>query len=139
LNSLIELNRDAQRGFQDAAEKMTTLEIKTLCFEQSRSRAHYVGELQTLVLSLGDEPENAGTVSGALRRGWMDMKAAFGGGDNAILTAIESSEDHIASEYDRVLSKTLPSDARDVVEHQSKSIKLARDKIKALRDALRRK
>ncbi len=138
LNGLIEINRDAQKGFLDAAERIAAPEIKAFCSEQSRSRAHYVGELQTLVLSLGDEPEKSGTVTGALRRGWMDLKAAFGGGDRAILNVIEAGEDHAIIEYDKALAKVLPSDVKGVVEHQCKSVKLTHDKIKALRDSVKK-
>ncbi|WP_296445256.1 PA2169 family four-helix-bundle protein [Rhodoferax sp. UBA5149] len=136
LNSLIELNRDAQKGFQEAAEKIDAPQIKTFCFEQSRSRAQFVGELQTLVHSLGDEPDNTGTVSGALQRGWMDLKSALGGGDRAILAATETSEDHAVNAYKKALAKTLPSDVRDIVERQFQSVQQAHDKVKTLRDSL---
>ena len=137
LNDLIEINRDAQKGFQDAAEKVKSPGTKTLCLEQSLSRAHFVGELQTMVHSLGDEPEDSGSVTGALRRGWMDLKAALGGGDHAILTVIESSEDHALAAYRKALATHLPADVQDIVDMQSKSVQQTHDKIKALRDGLK--
>ena len=138
LNGLIEINRDAQKGFLDAAERVAAQDIKIFCSEQSRSRAHFVEELQAQVLALGDEPENSGTVSGALRRGWMDLKAAFGGGDHAILTVVEAGEDHAASEYRKALAKDLPLDVQDVIELQSRSVLQAHDKVRALRDSLKK-
>ena len=136
LNDLIEINRDAQKGFQDAAEKIKAHDIKTLCVEQSLARAHFVGELQTLVHTLGDEPENSGTVAGALRRGWMDLKAALGGGDHAIVVVIESGEDHAVSLYRKALATHLPADVNEIVERQCNSVQQAHDRIKALRDFL---
>ncbi len=136
LNDLIAINRDAQKGFQDAAEKIKGQAIKTLCLEQSLSRAHFVGELQTMVHSMGDEPGDAGSISGALRRGWMDLRAALGGGDHAILMVVESSEDRALAEYRRALSTKLPTDVHDIVDMQGKSIRQVHDKIKALRDSL---
>jgi len=137
LNSLVELNRDGQTGFQEAAEKIDAPEIKTFCLEQSRSRAHFVGELQPLVRSLGDEPDNTGTVSGALLRGWMDLKAALGGGDHAILVVVESGEDRAANAYKKALAHTLPADVRDIVERQSLSVQQSHDTIKVMRDSLK--
>lgn len=133
LNSLIELNRDGQKGFQESAEKIEAPEIKTFCFEQSRSRAHFVGELQTLVHSLGAEPDDTGTVSGALQRGWIDLKSALGGGDHAILAVTEGSEDHTTQGYRNAIAQTLPADVRDIVERQYQSVKYAHDKVKSLR------
>lgn len=138
LNGLIELNRDGQKGFQEAAEKMEAPAVKTLCLEQSRSRTHFVGELQTLVHALGEQPEDTGTVGGALRRGWMDLKSALGGGDHAILTVVEAGEDHANSEYKKALAKTLPADVREVLERQSLSVRQAHDTVKSLRDQLAR-
>ncbi len=137
LNDLIEINRDAQKGFHDAAERIHAREIKTMCMEQSLSRAHFVGELQTMVHSLGDEPEDTGSVTGALRRGWMDLKAALGGGDHAILTVVESSEDHALAQYRKALATQLPADVKDIVDMQAKSVRQAHDQIKALRDSLK--
>ena len=136
LNSLIELNRDGQKGFQEAAETIAAPQLKTFCLEQSRSRAHFVGELQPLVRTLGAEPDNTGTVSGTLHRGWLDLKSALGGGDHAILTATETGEDHAISKYQKALAETLPSDVRDIVERQFQSVKQAHDRVKALRDSL---
>lgn len=138
LNGLIELNRDGQQGFQEAAEKMEASELKTFCLEQSRSRTHFVGELQTQVHSLGREPENSGTVSGALQRGWLNLKSALGGDDHTVLEATESAEDHALDTYRSALTESLPADVRDIVERQLESIKLSHDKVKTLRYSLER-
>jgi len=136
LNGLIECNRDGQKGFQEAAEKIDSPDAKTFCLEQSRQRAHFVGELQTLVHVLGDEPDNTGTVTGALRRGWMDLKSALGGGDHAILVAVESSEDQAVRLYQKALTSTLPADVREIVQRQSHSVKQVHDTIHVMRDRL---
>ncbi|MBK7003564.1 MAG: PA2169 family four-helix-bundle protein [Rhodoferax sp.] len=137
LNSLISLNRDDQKGFQEAAEKIEATEIKTYYLEQSLSRAQFVGELQSQVHSLGSEPEDKGTVSGALHRGWMNLKTALGGGDHAILVATESVEDHAISTYQKAITESLPADVRDIVERQFESVKQSHNKVKALRDSLK--
>ncbi len=138
LNNLIEINRDGQKGFQEAAEKMEAYATKTAFLEQSLSRASFVGELQTLVNILGAEPENTGTVTGALRRGWMDLKSALGGGDHAILVVVESSEDQALAHYKNALDETLPADVRNTIERQNQSIRQAHDQVKVLRDAAKR-
>ena len=136
LNSLIELNRDGQNGFKEAAEKIESPQLKQFCLEQSRSRAQFVGELQPLVLSLGSEPDNTGSVAGAMHRGWMDLKSALGGGDQAILAATETGEDHAVNEYKKALDETLPAHVRDLVERQFQSVTQAHDKVKGMRDKL---
>jgi uncharacterized protein (TIGR02284 family) len=136
LNSLIELNRDGQKCFQEAAGKMAASHLKTYCFQQSRDRAHFVGELQTLVHSLGDEPDNGGTVLGALHRGWMELRSALGGGDHAILAATETFGNFASNKFRDALNVYLPTDVRDIVERQFASVKQTNDTIKELRSSL---
>lgn len=135
LNDLIEINRDCQKVFQDAAEKVEAPATKTFLLKQSLCRAGFVGELQTLVHNLGDEPEDTGTAAGALRRGWMDLKAALGGGDHAILSVVESSEDQALGAYKKALERILPADVRSLVETQTHGIRQAHSDVKSLRDA----
>ena len=136
INNLIEVNRDAQDGFKEATEKLEAPHLKDFFREQSRSRAHFVGELQPEVRSLGSEPENTGSVAAALHRGWIDLKSALGGGDHAILAATETGEDHAIKAYEKALKESLPAPVRAIVERQFQSVKQAHDKVKLMRDQL---
>lgn len=136
LNELIELNRDGQNGFQEAAGKIEDPQIKAFLLEQSLSRAKFIGELQSEVRSMGSEPETDGTIAGALHRGWIDLKSALGGGDHAILAATETGEDRAITKYTKALEETLPAPVRDMAERQLLSVKQAHDKLKVMRNAL---
>ena len=136
LNSLIEINRDGQKGFQEAAEKIETPQIKEFCLEQSRARARFIEDLQPQVRSLGGSPETTGSVAGAAHRVWMDLKSALGGGDHAILAASETGEDYAVKVYQKALDENLPVPMRDIVERQFQSVKQAHDTVKAMRDRL---
>ena len=136
LNSLIELNRDGQKGFQEAAGKIDSPQIKEFCSKQSLARAQFVGELQPQVRSLGGNPEKTGSVAAALHRGWIDLTSSLGGGDHAILIATETGEDYAVGEYKKALGETLPAPVRDIVKRQFQSVKRAHDKVKSMRDSL---
>ena len=136
LNSLIEINRDGQKGFQEAADKIEAKQIKEFCFEQSRARAQFVGELQPEVRSLGGEPEKTGSVAAAVHRGWIDLASTLGGGDHAILIATETGEDYAVGQYKKALDENLPAPVRKIVDRQFQSVKRAHDKVKGMRDRL---
>lgn len=136
LNSLIEINRDGQKGFREAADKIDTPQIKKFCFEQSRARTQFVGELQPEVRSLGGEPEKTGSVAAAVHRGWIDLTSALGGGDHAILVATEIGEDYAVGEYKKALDENLPAPVRKIVDRQFQSVKRAHDQVKTMRDKL---
>lgn len=136
LNELIETCKDGQEGFKQAAEGVERSDLKSLFFEFSQQRAHFAGELQTIVQSLGEEPETSGSTAGALHRGWINIKAAVTGKDEqAVLNECERGEDSAKNTYKEALENPFPSHILDVVRNQYDSIQMAHDRVKALRDS----
>ena len=136
LNGLIETCKDGQQGFKEAAEGVERSDVKSLFYEFSQQRAHFAGELQSLVRELGGDPENAGSVAGALHRGWINIKSAVMGKDEAtILNECERGEDSAKNAYKNALEEPLPANVTEVVQRQNQAILAAHDQIKALRDS----
>ena len=136
LNSLIETCKDGQEGFQLAAEGSERSDLKSLLYEYSQQRAQFAGELQTLVQTLGGDPEQSGSVTGAIHRGWINIKTAVLGKDEAaVLNECELGEDSAKSAYKSAAQEPLPGYIHDVVTDHLRSIMQAHDRIKALRDA----
>lgn len=136
LNGLIQTCKDGEDGFREAAEVVESSETKTFFAGKSRERSHFVGELQTLVRTLGGDPENEGTLSAALHRGWMDLKAAIAGNDlHGVLVECERGEDSAKNVYQDALSLTLPANVSDIIQSQYNAILATHDVVKTLRDA----
>ena len=138
LNGLVEICRDGNLGFQEAAENIESAQIKTFFLEQSRTRAQFLGELQQEVRGLGSEPDNAGSTAAVIHRAWIDVKSALGGGDGAIVAACETGEDFAVKEYEGALQKQLPANLRAVIERQYQSVKQAHDQVRDWRNSLRK-
>lgn len=135
LNGLIETCRDGQEGFKQAADGVNRSDFKKLFYEFSQQRASFVGDLQSLVQTLGGDPENTGSVAGSLHRGWMDLKAAITGNDEAaVLNECERGEDSAVTQYKSALEQNLPAYILQTIQDQFSSIQSAHDRIKALRD-----
>jgi uncharacterized protein (TIGR02284 family) len=136
LNQLIETCKDGQEGFKQAAEGVERSDLKSLFFEFSQQRAHFAGELQSIVQTLGEEPETSGSTAGALHRGWINIKAAVTGKDEqAVLNECERGEDSAKNTYKEALDNPFPTYIADVIRNQYESIKMAHDRVKALRDS----
>ena len=136
LNGLIQTCKDGQEGFQEAAEGVERSDLKSLFYEFSQQRAQFAGELQSLVQTLGGDAENTGSFSGALHRGWINIKSAVTGKDEAsILNECERGEDSAKNAYRDALKDSLPSYIYETVQTQYASVQQAHDRIKALRDA----
>jgi uncharacterized protein (TIGR02284 family) len=136
LNNLIETCKDGQEGFQQAAEGVKDSSLKSLFYEYSQQRSQFVGELQGLVRELGGDPETSSSVAGALHRGWINIKSAVTGQDDAaILNECERGEDVAKSAYKDALAADLPSNVTSVIQQQATLVQQAHDRIRGLRDA----
>lgn len=138
LNGLIETAKDGQQGFADAAEGVESSEIKSVFYEAGQQRAQFAGELQSLVRELGGDPENSGSVAGAIHRGWINIKSAVTGRDEkAILNEAERGEDSAVNAYKNALEQALPANVQSVIQNQYSQVQATHDKVKALRDSYR--
>ena len=137
LNNLIETLKDGQEGFKQAAEGVSDPKLKSLFRDYSQQRSRFATALQSEALRHGEpEPETSSSATGALHRGWINLKSAITGGDeHAILTECERGEDSAVEEYKKALDDGLSPSAQEVVSRQFAEIKAAHDRIKSLRDA----
>jgi uncharacterized protein (TIGR02284 family) len=135
LNNLIETCLDGKNGFNSAADGAQNAEYKRLFEQYAQQRAQYVGELQGEVRRLGGDPQNTGSVAGALHRGWIDIKSAVTGkDDHAILEEAERGEDSAMRNYQDALGQPLPPETQTLVRRQYQAIQEAHNRVRSLRD-----
>jgi uncharacterized protein (TIGR02284 family) len=136
INDLIQTCIDGQKAFEAAAKAVDDPMIKDELVGYSWQRQQFATELKTRMKAFGEEPSEHGSMSGALQRGLMDMKAAFTGGDgHTVLSACEKEEDSTVATYRDAMSSGLPAEYSELVQSQFQTIQRTHDRIKALRDA----
>jgi len=136
LNNLIETSKDGEQGFRTSAENAQNAELKQLFMRRADDCARGAAELQAIVARLGKEPEDSGSVAGAIHRGWVNLKAAVANRDDlAILEECERGEDVAKAAYRSALEKTdLPAEIRTVVQKQYDGVLRNHDEVRNLRD-----
>ncbi len=135
VEKLIETCRDGQNGFKDSSEHVKDPELKRVFNQLSLDRGQFAGELENELIHLGKhDPKREGSATASLHRGWINLKASLGGGDESILTSAEAGEDNAKKHYEEALQKNLPADLRSVIERQAVSVRAAHDKVRDLRD-----
>ncbi len=138
LNRLIETSKDGEYGFQSCAEHTTSDYLRTLFSNRAADCRGAAIELQTLVTRQGGEPEDDGSASGAMHRGWVAVKGVLTGySDEAMLNECERGEDVALQRYREALGEDLPMDVRTVVERQYEGVKRNHAQIRGLRDQAR--
>ncbi|KRB16168.1 MAG: aldehyde dehydrogenase [Achromobacter mucicolens] len=138
LNNLIETSKNGEKGFASAAEDAKAPELQELFRNRSRDCAAGAAELQAIVAQMGGEPEDSGTVAGAMHRGWTNIKAAVSSRtDLTLLEECERGEDVAKADYDKALKETLPENVRAIVERQYQGVLHNHDQIRDLRNRYR--
>ena len=133
LNQLGQTCRDAEQGFQAAAQGVDDPNLRHLFESYAQQRGEFAATLEQEVERLGQKPVEGGHVTAALHRGWTSIKAAVTGRDEgAIISECERGEDIAVQAYREALSSSLPADLRALVEQQLMKIKEAHDQVRSL-------
>lgn len=136
LNDVIETCKDGQQGFTTCAEHATSPVLRETLMRRASECAAAATELSSLVLQYGGTPEDSGSVSGALHRGWVRVVDALSGkSDQALLNECERGEDAALAAYRKALKEPdLPSDVLAVLSRQMLGAQRNHDEVKLLRD-----
>ena len=138
LNDLIQNAHDGEYGFRACAERVESDRLKQIFNDRAAQCGQAAQELSQWVRAQGGTPEDGGTASGALHRGWVHMKGAMGADSEvSMLEEAERGEDAALARYRKALKEDLPADVRALIERQAQGAQHNHDQIKLLRDEAR--
>jgi uncharacterized protein (TIGR02284 family) len=124
LNGLIKTCKDGELGYRTAAADVRNTELETLFTESGKQRGRFARDLQAEVERLGGKPEDSGSVTGALLRGWMDLKSALTSGSAAaIIASCETGEEAALAAFEWVVNLNISGPARVLVEKQTETVR----------------
>lgn len=137
-HDLVTINETATKGYQEAAEGVTSPELKSQLGQFSQQRAQFAAELHQNAQQLGVNTADKTTVEGALtdaaaavHRGWINIKSAITGqSDAAILGECETGDATALKAYETALqSPDLPATAKSVIQKQHDEILSAKNQV----------
>lgn len=139
LNDLIETSKDGEYGFSTCAEHAASEAVRSLFRSRAQDCRAGAVELQNLVRQCGGNPDEGGSATGALHRGWVAVLGTVAGtSDKRMLEEAERGEDAALARYRKALrDDTLPPTVRTVIERQMAGVQRNHDQVKALRDRVR--
>ncbi len=135
LEDLIEVSRDGQDGYRDGAEHAKDPHLRRFMDSVSLARAKFAGDLEGYAVHLGkSDVERSGSAKGAMHRGWTDLKANLGGGDDSILSSMETGDSYAKDRYEKYLhNNKLPDDLLETLRMQEQTIAGTLERIRAMR------
>jgi len=133
-NTLIATTLDSMKGYKEASEDSETANAAFFC-EMADERSKVASTLQAHVASLGGDPEDDSTVSGALHRGFMNLRELVSARDEkAIVAEVERGEDYIKAKYSTALEDgDVSPQTKAVIEQAYASIVSGHDKMSAMK------
>ena len=138
LNDLLEICRDGEFGFTESAEHTKSEQVKSIFIQRADDCRSAAAELEKLIIQLGGEPDEGGSMSGAIHRGWVSVKGTLSGySDINMLEECERGEDVALAQYRKALKQDLPAHVKSVVERQAQGTQRNHDQIRDLRDSHR--
>ena len=137
LNSLIETLKDGEQGFRTAADGLTDPQTKAVFQQYSRERGQMAQELQAEVRALGGDAEKSGSVSGSVHRGWINIKSAVTGkNDASIIAEAERGEDIAKNAYAEAIKTALPPSVSAIISRQAVKVREAHDRVRSMERAV---
>lgn len=135
LNDLIQASKDGEQGFRQCAEHAKDPQLRQFFAIRARMCGTAATELQRLIPAPNDRIETSGSGTGAMHRGWVNVRTALSSDDDkVVLEECERGEDMAVREYRRALAADLPRDVRMIVAQQLEGVMRNHDEVKALRE-----
>lgn len=129
LNDLLAKTYDAEKGYRTAAEKVDMPSVKKFLSDKVRQRATFAHELKSEIMEYGQLPDQGGTVSGEIHRGWINLKAALSSNQTEkILEEVERGEKASLESFDEILKDRemiLPPSTEQLLTRQRNAIQAA--------------
>lgn len=136
LNSLLEKNYDAEKGYKLAAEKVKNPQLKSFFEKQAKNRYDFGHELKGEIANFGGSPDKGTSLKGDVHRGWMNLKASLAGDkDEAVLEEAVRGEKTAVEEYNDVINHAeVPASTGNVLMKQRNSITSALTEVEQMEE-----
>ena len=116
LNDLIEIARDGQDFYTEAASKVKDAELSQLFTRIAGVKQQIVSSLSSTVAATGAKPAEHGTMVGSMQQFYGKVRAAFGDTNYGYVAELEESEDRLLGAFKDVLNDNdLPPAVRQEV------------------------
>ena len=140
LNSLIETTLDSADGYREAAKETNNPGFRRMFEERSFERQQVTTDLQSVVRTLGAEPEDDGSILAAAHRAFLDVKHAVLHDEQAVVNSVENGEDFIKAKYETALKDDkLSGSTRQTIQSAYDSVRSGHDQMRDLKHSLEAK
>lgn len=106
LNDLIQIARDGQDFYNEAAGKVKDPELSSLFTRIAATKADIIASLSAAVSAAGGKPAEHGTFVGSMQQFYGRVRASLGDTTYGFVAELEESEDRLLNAFRDALSDT---------------------------------
>lgn len=133
LNELVEIARDGERFYDEAARKVHSDELRTIFRQQSDVRRKLMDALGEAISRRGETPSSATTLAGDMRRAYAAALAKMGDKDETYVDQLEQMEDRLLEHYRQALDAAAPGGSvRTILTRQRPAVEAAHERMRRL-------
>lgn len=134
LNELLEVARDGERFYRDAAAHVETPELRGTFRQMAEIRRRLMDELVEQIRACGETPSPHGTLAGGSQRLYADALAALRESKEEVyLRHLEAAEDRLLARYEKALAGSDGS-VQTLLRRQLLTVRAAHERMRMLRD-----
>ena len=135
LNTLIATLIDSAEGYQKSAGDVANQHYSELFNARAQERQQAITHLQAAVAAAGGNPEDDGSMMGAVHRGIQTLREAVSTRDDAaIIAEIERGEDYLKDKFETAMDNVdLEPRALDAVTEAWASVQAGHDEMSQLK------
>jgi uncharacterized protein (TIGR02284 family) len=125
LNHLLGRTYDAEQGYTEAANHISSVSLNRWLQENSAQRYRFGHEIKGEIKRFGGKPDKGTTLAGEAHQFWMNLKSYFTSNDElGMLNESITGETRALEDYEDVLKETtLPLETKILLQDQRDSIK----------------
>lgn len=138
LNDLIEIARDGNQFYTEAAKKVEDAELSALFVRIAGVKHDIVSRLSATVAAAGEKPAEHGTFVGSMQQFYGKVRATLGDTQYGYVAELEESEDRLLKAFNETLADSdTPPAARSEVERLLPQVRETHQLMSARKHALK--
>ena len=140
LRTLVQLNKDSDRGYKEASENIEDPELKTILYRLSQQRTEFRGDIEEILIKdYSDNANSSDSILSKLHRGWMDFKTKLSSNDNeAVLEECVRGEKHAIETYNEEMANKFPDYVQEKLTKQLDLIRGALSQVQEFKASAKR-
>jgi uncharacterized protein (TIGR02284 family) len=137
LNELLQKNYEAEKGYRNAAEKVTNIRLKDFLLQNADTRQGFAIELAEEILEQGGNPVSETSTLSDIHRSWINFKSSIASNkDEAVIEECIRGEEAALNDYNKALKSTyLDKSSETILKEQREEILDSINELKGLEEA----